>query len=137
MDDAELFAVTGEVSVRVTSADLASTLAVEEQDRFPPLLATARMIELMEIAAARVMWPRLKPGDVSVGVSLNVSHSAPTAVNATVTASARFLRSEGPIWVFEVFARDAGGEIGKGEHRRAIVSEERLVSKAKHRLAQA
>ena len=95
-------------------------------DIFPGVLATARMIALMEVAASRVLRPLLAEGELSVGVTVEVSHSAATPPGATVRAAARFLRQEGKMYVFEVWAEDGGGEIGRGVHKRAIVSSERL-----------
>ena len=63
---------------------------------------------------------------VPVGVALNVTHSAATLRGARVTANARYVGREGKLFNFEVFAEDAGGEIGRGIQKRAIVLEERL-----------
>jgi predicted thioesterase len=40
---------------------------------------------------------------------------------------------DGKLYVFEVVARDPGGEIGRGTHKRAIVATERLLSGAAKR----
>src|SRR5215510_10558621 len=114
------------VTWRVSDADLASAIGVGMSDIFPGVLATARMIALMEVAASRVLRPLLAEGELSVGVTVEVSHSAATPPGATVRAAARFLRQEGKMYVFEVWAEDGGGEIGRGVHKRAIVSSERL-----------
>lgn len=114
------------VTWRVSDADLASAIGVGMSDVFPGVLATARMIALMEVAASRVLRPLLAEGELSVGVTVDVSHSAATPPGATVRATARFLRQEGKLYVFDVWAEDDGGEIGRGLHKRAIVSSERL-----------
>jgi fluoroacetyl-CoA thioesterase len=121
------------VTWRVSDADLASAIGVGMSDVFPGVLATARMIALMEVAASRVMRPLLAEGELSVGVTVDVSHSAATPPGATVRAKARFLRQEGKMYVFEVWAEDDGGEIGRGVHKRAIVSSERLEIRALRR----
>src|ERR1044071_5636565 len=118
----------------VTEADLASALPVETDDEFPPVFATARMIGLMEIAASRVLQPLLGPGELSVGVTVDVSHTAPTPLGAKVTASARYAGREGKLFLFEVSVSDPGGEVGRGWHKRAIVSTERLRSGAAKRV---
>ena len=41
---------------------------------------------------------------------------------------------EGKLFLFEIVAKDEGGEIGKAVHRRAIVDVKRLESKAKTRV---
>src|SRR4029453_9587372 len=58
-----------------SEADLASSLRFGPGDAFPPVLATARMVALMEVAAARVLAPFLGPGELSVGVRVEVTHS--------------------------------------------------------------
>ncbi len=121
------------VTWRVTEADLASAIAGDLPDAFPGVFATARMIALMEVAAARVLQPLLADGELSVGVTVDVAHAAATPPGATVRTMARFLRQEGKIYVFEVWAEDDGGEIGRGIHKRAIVATERLLSGAARR----
>lgn len=39
---------------------------------------------------------------------------------------------EGKLYVFEVVARDNGGEIGRGKHKRVIIATERLLAGAEH-----
>ena len=118
----------------VGPADLANALPIETDDEFPPVFATARMIGLMEIAAARVLQPLLGPGELSVGVTVDVSHTAPTPLGAQVTATARYAGREGKLFLFEVSVSDPGGEVGRGWHKRAIVSNERLQSSAAKRV---
>ena len=125
---------TGTAEWVVGEADLASALPIETDDEFPPVFATARMIGLMEIAAARVLQPLLGPGELSVGVTVDVSHTAPTPLGAQVTATARYAGREGRLFLFEVSVADPGGEVGRGWHKRAIVSTERLQAGAAKRL---
>ncbi len=124
---------TATASLSVTGADLAGVLSHTPEDAFPPVFATSRMIGLMELAAARVMRPVLRAGEVSVGVSVEIQHTAATPVGARVDAEARFAGMEGKLFVFEVAARDAAGEIGRGRHRRAIVEEGRLLHGVRRR----
>ena len=114
--------------------DLASSLPVEMGDQFPAVLATARMVAMMEIAAARVLKPLLEPGELSVGVTVDITHTAPTPPGAQVITTARYAGREGKLFLFEVSASDPGGEIGRGWHKRAIVTSERLQSGAAKRL---
>lgn len=122
-----------EASFTVQSADTARALSISPEDAFPEVFATSRMIALMELAAARVMKAALQAGELSVGVSLNVRHTAPTPVGATVRAVATYLGPEGKLYRFRVEAFDEAGSIGEGEHVRAIVATERLVAGAARR----
>ena len=117
--------------------DLASSFPDEMGDQFPAVLATARMIALMEVAAARVLKPLLEPGELSVGVTVDITHTAPTPPGARVTTTARYTGREGKLFLFEVSASDPGGEIGRGWHKRAIVTSERLQTGAAKRVGSA
>jgi len=138
MSRAELTPGTkGRASIVVGEGDLASVLAAEGGDAFPRVFSTSRMIALMEVAASRALVPLLAPGELSVGVNLDVAHTAATPPGATVTATGTFLRMDGKLYVFEVVAEDPGGEVGRGVHRRAIVARERLEAGAAKRMAPA
>ena len=113
---------------------LASSISSETGDEFPPVLATARMIALMEVAASRLLIPLLGPGELSVGVTVDITHTAPTPLGAEVTATARYAGREGKLFLFEVSCADKGGEVGRGWHKRAIVSSERLQAGAAKRI---
>ena len=125
----------GVATIIVGPHDLASSISDEMGDDFPPVLATARMVALMEIAASRVLHPLLAPGELSVGVTVDITHTAPTPLGAEVTATARYTGREGKLFIFEVSAADRGGEVGRGWHKRAIVSSDRLQSGAAKRNA--
>ena len=121
---------TASARLKVAPSDLASALNLEPGDSFPPVFATSRMVALMEVAAARVLGPHLAAGEVSVGVSIDVVHTAATPPGATVTATAKFVGRDGKLFLFELSAADDAGEIGKGTHKRAIVASERIVAGA-------
>jgi predicted thioesterase len=123
-----------EAKLQIEARDLASALAPPSQDPFPPVFATSRMIALMEIAAARCLVPLLEEGELSVGVSVEIRHTAATPLGGRVVATAKFLEQNGKLYRFEVSARDEGGEIGRGTHERAIVRTARLVEGAENRL---
>lgn len=118
----------------VGPADLANSLPIETGDAFPAVFATARMIALMEIAASRVLKPLLGPGELSVGVTVDVNHTAPTPPGAQVIATARYAGREDKLFLFEVSVSDPAGEVGRGWHKRAIVSSERLQNGAAKRI---
>ncbi len=124
---------TATVHLTVRPSDLATIVNLEPTDGFPPVFATSRMIALMEVAAARVLRPHLAEGQTSVGVAVDVVHTAATPPGATAAATAKLVGKEGKLFVFEVTANDDAGEIGRGTHKRAIVATERLVSGAARR----
>jgi len=124
---------TAEATLTVSQGDSAQALSISTDDAFPAVFATSRMIALMELAAARLMKPLLLPGELSVGVSVNIRHTAPTPVGGRVRAVATYLGPDGKLSRFRVEAFDAGGLIGNGEHTRAVVVTERLIAGAEKR----
>lgn len=124
---------TASAELVVAGSDLASAMRLGPEDAFPPVLATSRLVALMELAAARLLRPILAPGELSVGVTVEVTHSAATPEGVAVGATARYFGRDGKLFLFEVIANDRGGEIGRCKHRRAVVSSERLVAGAMRR----
>ena len=121
----------------VQEKDLASKVALSPEDSFPEVLATSRMIALIEVAAARLMKPLLQTGQLSVGVSVEIKHFAPTPVDEEVKAVATFVNLDGKIYHFEVEVSDRAGKVASGKHTRAIVETTRLVEGARSRMAKA
>jgi fluoroacetyl-CoA thioesterase len=124
---------SAEADLVVAPADTARNLALTPDDEFPEVFATSRMIALMELAAARALRPLLGEGQLSVGVSLSVKHTAATPVGSRVRAVATYLRTENKLMHFKVEAFDEAGQIGAGEHSRAIIVAARLLSGAERR----
>jgi|SRR5579871_2834585 len=123
----------GSATLIVADEHLANRLATMPGEAYPAVFATASMIALMEVAAGRCLLAMLEPGELSVGVSIQVNHTAPTPPGERVTATARYIGRDGRKFRFEVVARDAAGEIGHGIHERAIVDEQRLRARAEGR----
>ncbi len=134
--------ITPEVTVShvVTEEDLADRVAATgtgfgpERNLFPRVLGTARLIALMEIAAARAMEPILNHEELSACIMVRVEHHAPTPLGGTVRMTARYLGPEGRHHRFEVVAHDDAGEIFRGQHLRAVVTARRLENGAARRL---
>ena len=79
------------------------------------------MVAVMEAACVDCVERLLPPGYLSLGTHLDVTHTAPTPVGLTVTASAELLSVEGRKLVFRVGDRDDREAIGTGVHTRMIV----------------
>ena len=126
----------GTAELVVQQSDCASALDVGNapDETFPAVFATTRMIALMEMAGARLLKPLLQEGEMSVGVTVDIIHSAATPIGAKVSATATYRGREGKLFVFDVVAHDPGGEIGSGTHKRAIISRERLLAGAAKRV---
>ena len=127
----------GEFVYLVKQQDLASKVSVGPEDAFPEVLATSRMIGLMEVSASRLLKPLLKPGELSVGVGIEIKHFAPTPVNEEVRVVATFIEPDGKLYLFAVEVFDRAGKVAGGKHTRAIVDQGRLMEGARSRMAKA
>ena len=127
----------GECIYTVQQKDLASEVAISAEDKFPEVLATSRMIALMELSAARLMKPLLQQGELSVGVGVDIKHFAPTPVGEEVKAVATFTGQDGKLYLFEVEVFDRAGKVASGKHTRAIVASARIVEGARARMEKA
>jgi len=100
---------------------------------FPAVLARSRMIELMELAAARLMKPHLSDAETSVSIEMKVTHVASTTVGGTLRAVATYAGVAGRLHRFRINVFDESGLIGSAEHTRAVTTERRLLAKRRRR----
>ena len=108
-----------------------------EFHEMPAVFATGFMVGLMEWTCMKVLEPHLDEGEGSVGVHVNVSHSAATPAGFTVTVDAQCMSVEGRRVRFEVSAHDGIDTIGKGEIERFVVGWDRFNRALDGKLAKA
>jgi predicted thioesterase len=124
---------TAEASLRMSPPDTAEATHVSAEGGFVP--STSRMIELMEIAAARLMKSYMRDGESSVAVAMNVTYAAASLRHpnggSTMRAVATHSGSSGRLHRFKINAFDESGLIGTAEHTRAVAIERRLTSVAR------
>lgn len=113
-----------------------STLTVSTEDTAialgsgdMPVLATPRMMALMENAAMLAVAPELEDGLTTVGGHIESSHLKPSAIGAEVTATATLTKVEGKKLYFNVIARMGEDIIGEGTHLRFIVNRDKFLSR--------
>jgi fluoroacetyl-CoA thioesterase len=87
----------------------------------PKVFATGFMIVLMEWTCLQLLAPHLDAGEGSVGIHVNVSHTAATLPGMTVMVEAECIAIEGRKAAFKVRAHDGVELIGEGRHERAVV----------------
>ena len=94
------------------------------------VLATPKMIALVEKAATDLIDKNVPSEYTSVGISLLVAHTAPTPVGMKISAEVEIISVDNRkiMFHFEVF--DECGEIGSGTHERFIVEREKFQAKA-------
>lgn len=85
------------------------------------MLATAMMIAFVEQTCIVALRPFLSPDQRTVGTHVDISHVAPTPIGMDVVADIELVGVDGRSLSFRVTCRDAGGLIGEGMHRRAII----------------
>lgn len=129
--------VSYELVYTVVESDLASNVGVESDDVFPPVLATSRLIGLMEVASARLLRPLLGDGQLSVGVGVQMKHFAPTPVGKEIRIVAIYNGVEDKLHQCKVEAYDRAGKVASCKHTRAIVDPDRIVAGAKGRVEKA
>lgn len=99
------------------------------------VLATPKMITLIEEAALAAIEHMLPEGKQSLGTHLDVSHIAATPVGMKVRAEAKLIEVDGRKLLFTVEARDEMDLIGEGRHERVVVTaasfQSRIDEKAK------
>jgi len=107
----------GSHTLTVKPTDLAGTM----DSSLPPVFATCMMSLAMEMAAMDAMRPFMEPGEMSVGIVVNVNHLAATPLGWRVTARAEVTKVEGRRVEFNVTAEDEKEAIGTGIHSRAVM----------------
>ncbi|MBO5954230.1 MAG: dihydrolipoamide acyltransferase [Oscillospiraceae bacterium] len=91
--------------------------------------ATPCMAALMEGAACDALEGAIPEGKTSVGIELNLKHTAATPVGLEVRAEAEVTAVEGSIITFSIAAFDEAGQIGEAVHKRAVVTEQKFLDK--------
>jgi fluoroacetyl-CoA thioesterase len=123
-----LIGSTGAARLVVTDEDS----AVAFNSGGVPVLATPRMIALMEQAACEAVSGLLPEGVTTVGVHLDVTHIHPSPIGAVVTAAAMVADVQRNRITFEVNATHELGRgavpIGSGQHLRVAVVEQDFVA---------
>lgn len=120
--DSEL---AGQASLVVTAADTAR----EQGSGDVPVLATPRLVALLEAAAVNALEGKLPDDMTSVGASLSIDHLAPSAVGAAVVASAVLEAIDDTALEFALQAMDGDTVIATGSHTRVIVERDQFLEK--------
>ena len=110
-------------------------LASEIDSSLAAVLSTPTMVAMMEQAAIEAIKPFLDAGESSVGMTIEVSHTAATPPGHRARAEAEVTKVEGRRLEFSVRAFDDVEQIGSGTHRRAVIDaakfNDRLKTKQK------
>lgn len=99
----------------------------------PGVFATAQMVGLMEWACVEQIKPYYEMTEDSLGIVVDVDHTAPTLPGQVVTVETEIEEIDGRFIWFRVRAHDGIDQIGQGRHRRAVIDrakfQDRLAAK--------
>jgi fluoroacetyl-CoA thioesterase len=125
--------LVGEVEIVVQPPDTADALG----NRGVHVLATPRLVGLLEEAAIAAVQSRLPAGAGTVGTRIDVKHLAATPVGMRVRARAVVREVDGRRYVYDVEAHDEREKVAEGTHERFQINQarflERVAEKAKGR----
>lgn len=85
------------------------------------------MIAWMEEASCKIT--NCDEGMTTVGILMNVTHDAPSALHARVRVVSELVEQNGKIYTFNVSAWQGEKCLGKGVHKRATVNAKRFMEK--------
>jgi len=97
--------------------------------------ATPAMIGIMEGTCLAAVDPFLPEGMSTVGIHLDVKHTAATPVGMSVRATAKLIEMSGKRLTFTVEAYDNKEKIGEGTHQRYIIDLAKFSQKAQEKKA--
>ena len=125
-----LIGLTGAAEDSVTAENTALAVGSGSLKVF----ATPAMICLVERAAAALVEKNLPPESTSVGIAINIKHTAPSPIGMNIRAEVKIVAVDGRKVIFDVAAFDERGEIGRGSHERFIVDRKNFQAKADSKL---
>jgi predicted thioesterase len=96
-----------------------------------PVLATPKVVGLFERASVQAVEGRLRPGETSVGLRVEVTHISPTKVGSRIHVESTLEKTEGRRLVFTVSATDDRGLVAAGKVTRVIVDYDQFMDKAR------
>lgn len=118
--------IKGNCELVVTDEISAKTMGSGTLD----VLATPAMVALMEKTAWTSIQDKLEEGSGTVGISMNITHDAPTPLGMKVHCESELIAVDGRKLTFKVEAFDEKGSIGKGKHERFIINSSKFQAKA-------
>lgn len=99
------------------------------------VLATPRMIALVEETAWKSLTGHLDPGMGTVGTKVDIQHLAPTPVGMRVWCETVLAEVDGRKLTFTADVFDEKGKVGEGTHERFVVDEVKFQGKADQKAA--
>lgn len=93
----------------------------------PEVLATGFLVGLMEFTCIKFINPHIEwPRQQTVGIHIDLRHTAATPPGLTVTIRGRLEKVDGRKLSFALEASDGVDSIGKASHERFIIDAEKF-----------
>lgn len=112
--------------VNVTDADTAVALGSGDV----PVLATPRVLAMMEEVTVSALAGRLGPGQTSVGTRVVLSHLSATPVGRRVRTVAEVTAVRGNAVTFHAAVLDVDRRVAEAEITRVVVDRQRFIRRA-------
>jgi fluoroacetyl-CoA thioesterase len=117
--------LTGSVPLTVGPNDTAQAFGSGDV----PVLATPRIVALVEEATVVAVAAHLGDGQTTVGTRVELDHLAATPIGRTVQAAARLVEVDGRRLVFEVEVLDGTAVAARGRVERVAVDRARFLDR--------
>lgn len=114
-------------TTQLTVTDADTAIAAGSGDM--PVLATPRMLALMENAAMLAVKEQLPERCTTVGGHIESSHLKPSKIGDTIKAVAEVTKVNGKKIEYKVSAFSGDTLLGEGTHLRFVVDREKFLSK--------
>lgn len=99
-----------------------------------PVLATPRMILLIEQTACDALKGKLPEGDTSVGTLVDIAHVSASPMGSEVVCRTEVVEVDRARIRFRVTVTDAFGDVGTGFHERFVVHSDKFMGRANAKL---
>jgi len=120
--------ITYELRFVVTESKTVPALYPESPEfvEMPAVFATGYMVGMVEWACIRAITPHLDPGELTVGVHVDLSHSAATPVGMAIVTRVRLEEVDGRRLTFSAEMDDERERICEGRHQRFVIDRARF-----------
>jgi predicted thioesterase len=118
---------TASLELEVTENDTAIAL----RSGSLPVLATPRVVALVEEVSVAAVGDALEEGTTTVGMKVQLDHLAPTALGRTVVAESTVAEIKGRRISFQVSVTDDRGLVAVGRVTRVVGDVDRFLDKAR------
>jgi predicted thioesterase len=116
-------------SITYTTDNRSTAIALGSGDL--PVLATPKVVALVEAAAVAAIAGLVPDGDTTVGAHIEVDHLAPTPIGGTVVTTATVVAVNGRRVDYEATVTEGATLVARATHVRYIVNRETFMDSAR------